>query len=137
LGGDEDIALIRTAFETWDRGDVDGFFELVHPEVEWVPPSYAPEPGPHRGHAEVRRGIAAYFEGFEEFRPRLGNVRAASEPGTYLAEVSAHTKGKGSGLEWDIDVFHLITVRDGKLAGLAVFTDKAEALEAAGLSEDA
>lgn len=135
MGADEDIALIRTAFETWDRGDVDGFFTLLHAEVEWQPPPYSPEPGPHRGHEEVRKGIAAYFEGFEEFRPQIRRIRQASEPGRYLADVTTHTKGKGSGLEWDIDVFHLITVRDGKLAGLTVFTDEAEALEAAGLSE--
>jgi ketosteroid isomerase-like protein len=135
MSEEQDIALIRTAFETWDRGDEDAFFELVHPEVEWRPPSYAPEPGPHSGLAEVRKGIAAYFEGFEEFSPRLTDIRPASEPGTYLADVSTHTKGKGSGLEFDIDVFHLITVRDGKLAGLSVFTDEAEALEAAGLPE--
>jgi len=133
MSQDDDIALIRTAFETWDRGDIDGFFELIHPEVEWRPPSYAPEPGPHRGHEAVKKGIAAYFEGFEEFRPVPRDIRPASEPGTYLAEVSTHTKGKGSGLEFDIDVFHLITVREGKLAGLSVFTDEAEALEAAGL----
>lgn len=137
MGAEEDIALIRRAFETWDRGDVEAFFELVHPEVEWHPPSYAPEPGPHRGHEEVKRGIAAYFEGFEEFRPRAGEIRPASEPGTYLAEVSTHTKGKGSGLEWDIDVWHLIGIRDGKLASLRVITDRKEALEAAGLADGA
>jgi ketosteroid isomerase-like protein len=132
---DEDIELIRTAFDTWNRGDIEGFFELIHSQVEWQPPSYAPEPGPHRGHDAVRRGIAAYFEGFEEFSPRVGEIREAARPGEYLADVSTHTKGKGSGIEWDLEVSHLITVRDGKLAGLRVFTDRGEALEAAGLAD--
>jgi ketosteroid isomerase-like protein len=135
MSADEDIALIRAAYATWDRGDVEGFFALIHPEVEWHPPSYAPEPGPHRGTDEVRRSLEAYLESFEQFKPQPSHIRPAAEPGRYLVDVTTHTKGRGSGLEVDIDVFHLITVRDGKLAGLSVFTDEAEALEAAGLAE--
>ena len=129
------MQLIGSAFELWASGDVDGFFDLVHPEIEWTPPAYAPEPGPHVGHDAVRHGLAAYFEGFEEFRPEPRSIRPAAEAGAYLAEVETHTKGKGSGLESKLHVFHLIGVRDGKLASLRVFTDREEALEAAGLAK--
>lgn len=128
--------MIRAAFEAWARLDMDGFFELVHPEIEWHPPVYAPRPGPHHGHEEVRKGLAAYFKSFERFTPELEWIKAVDTPGTYLAQVATDTKTRESGIEAHIHVFHLIEVRDGKLASLRVYTDRAEALAAAGLADD-
>jgi ketosteroid isomerase-like protein len=136
MGQDEDIAMIRAAFEAWSRLDMNGFFELVHPDIEWHPPLYAPRPGPHRGHEEVRKGLAAYFRSFERFTPALEWVKPAAEPSTYLCEVVTDTKSRESGLETDIHVFHLIGIRDGKLASLRVYTDRAEAYAVAGLPDD-
>jgi ketosteroid isomerase-like protein len=136
MTSDEDMAMIRAAFDAWARLDMDGFFELVHPEIEWHPPLYAPRPGPHRGHEEVRTGLAAYFRSFERFTPELEWIRPAGEPGTYLAKVVTDTKSRESGIEADIDVFHLIGVRDDKLSNLRVFTDRAEAFATAGIADD-
>jgi ketosteroid isomerase-like protein len=136
MTSDEDMAMIRAAFEAWARLDMDGFFELVHPEIEWHPPLYAPRPGPHKGHEEVRRGLAAYFRSFERFTPELEWIKPAGERDTYLAQVVTDTKSRESGIETNIHVFHLIAVRDDKLASLRVFTDRAEALAAAGLTDD-
>jgi len=134
MSQDDDIALIRSGYELWGRGEFEQALALMHPEVEWIPPAYAPEPGPHRGHDAVRRGIDAYFQGFAEFRPEIAEIRPTDRPGTYLAEVQTYTKGRTSGIESTIDVLHLIEVRDGKIARLQVFTDRDEALEASGLS---
>lgn len=127
------MALIRAAFEAWSRLDMDGFFDMVHPEIEWHPPLYAPRPGPHKGHEEVRKGLAAYFRSFERFTPELEWIKPAGEPRSYLAQVVTDTKSRESGIEANIHVFHLIAVRDDKLASLRVFTDSAEAFAAAGL----
>jgi ketosteroid isomerase-like protein len=133
---DEDIAMIRAAFTAWERLDMDGFFDLLHPEIEWHPPLYAPRPGPHHGHEEVRKGLAAYFGSFERFTPELEGIKPAGSPNTYLAQVATDTKTRESGIEARIHVFHLIRVRDEKLASLRVFTDRAEAMAAANLPAD-
>lgn len=127
--------MIREAFGAWSRLDMDGFFELVHPEIEWHPPMYAPRPGPHHGHEEVRKGLAAYFRSFERFTPALEWVKPAAEERTYLCEVLTDTKSRESGIEAEIHVFHLITIRDDKLATLRVFMERAEALAAAGITD--
>lgn len=128
--------MIRSAFAAWAKLDMDGFFDVVHPEIEWHPPLYAPRPGPHHGHEEVRKGLAAYFRSFERFTPELEWVKPAAEPHTYLAQVVTDTKSRESGLETRIHVFHLIGIRDDKLASLRVYTDRAEALAAAGLADE-
>jgi ketosteroid isomerase-like protein len=133
---DEDMAMIHSAFAAWKRLDMDGFFELVHPQIEWHPPLYAPRPGPHHGHDEVRKGLAAYFRSFERFTPELEWIKPAGTPNTYLAQVATDTKTRDSGIEARIHVFHLIRVRDDKLASLRVFTDRAEALAAANLPRE-
>ena len=136
MSEESDIAMIRAAFEAWSRLDMDGFFDLVHPEIEWHPPSYAPRPGPHHGHEEVRKGLAAYFRSFERFTPEIQWIKPAGEPETYLAEIATDTKSRASGIEASINVFHLIGIRDGKLGSLRVFTDEAEALAVAGIPDD-
>ena len=46
-----------------------------------------------------------------------------------------HMRGKGSGVEVDARTHNLWTLRDGKAVRMAVYNDKAEALEAVALSE--
>jgi ketosteroid isomerase-like protein len=43
--------------------------------------------------------------------------------------------GAGSGLPVEMEVAHVVTFRDGKIARVDEYYDRAEALEAAGLSE--
>ena len=43
--------------------------------------------------------------------------------------------GKGSGARAEAAQAHLFTVREGKVTAWALFVDRSEALEAAGLSE--
>ena len=52
-----------------------------------------------------------------------------------LVESRNAIRGKGSGLEVDQAICTVVTVREGKIAAIWDFTDRAEALEAAGLRE--
>jgi ketosteroid isomerase-like protein len=82
----------------------------------------------------VQRGIDAYLDSFEVFRPEPERIMAGSEPGMVLVLARTFVRGKGSGVEVDIPVAHLLTLRDGKVARFEVFTDRDEALAAAGLA---
>ena len=31
----ENVELVQRNFQAWNRGDVDAWLELAHPEVEW------------------------------------------------------------------------------------------------------
>lgn len=131
-----DVELIRSAYQAWDFRDMGPFLELIAEDAEWVPPTYAPEPGPHIGREAIERGIGAYREGFEEFRPEPERIIEGSPPGRYLVLVRTYTRGKESGIETTIDVAHVIDVREGKLSRLEVHTDREEAFRAAGIEPD-
>jgi len=44
-------------------------------------------------------------------------------------------RGRGSGVEVRLPTYHVVTLRDGKITRHRSFHDRADALEAAGLSE--
>ncbi len=52
-----------------------------------------------------------------------------------VALVRLSGKGEGSGVNVELATYHVLTFRDGKVARRRLYTDRAEALEAAGLSE--
>jgi ketosteroid isomerase-like protein len=49
--------------------------------------------------------------------------------------ITVHTRGKGSGAAVDQRVFTVFVVRDGRITLIDDFTERSDALEAAGLSE--
>ena len=133
MATEDDLALIERAYELWGERRFDEFIELVDPDVEWVPPAYALEPGPIRGIEGVRRGIDAYFEAFEEFRPESERIIPTGTEGEYLSLARTLTRVRGSGVETEIEVAHLIRIREGRFVRLEIFTDRADAFEACGL----
>jgi ketosteroid isomerase-like protein len=133
----QDLATIQRAYELWAQGDFEGLLALATPDVEWIPPSYTLEPGPLRGPEEVRRGINAYFEDFEEFLPEPEEIIDASRPDEYLVLVRTRARGRGSGAEVTIEVAHLITFREGRVSRVEIFADRADGLAAAGIERHA
>jgi ketosteroid isomerase-like protein len=62
-------------------------------------------------------------EGFEDMGDRV------------VATLDFHGRGRGSGVEIEARFYEVYTVRDGKILRMDEFTDRSEALEAAGLRE--
>ena len=133
MGRQAQVALLEHAYALWADGDFEGVLKLTTDDVEWIPPSYALEPKPLRGHDEVRRGIGSYFESFEVFVPIAEEIIPAAHEDEYLVLVRTHTRGRGSGAEVHMDVAHLIRFRGDRIARFEVIPDRAEALARSGI----
>ena len=122
--------MIRRAYETWAAtGSIESLIdEFMDPEIEWLTPSQAPEPGPHRGHEGIRLAVAAYLDSFDVFRPEVERVLATNRSDEVLVLVTTHARGKGSGAEVSVPVAHLIRIRDGKIVRFQVFVDRQQAI---------
>lgn len=132
----EDIALIERAYERWRSDGIEGVLELSDEQVEWVPPPQALEPETKRGKQAIRAAYRAYEETFDEFLPEADEILPTAEPGVYLVLARTSVRGRGSGAAVSIEVGHLVTVRDGRLARMKVVIDRDEARRLAGLPGD-
>jgi ketosteroid isomerase-like protein len=130
----ENIEGLRQGLDAFNRRDKAAFLELCDPAVENVPPRDWPE-------SELIRGSEAvwdfYVQGFEpwELSPlRLVEMVDAGND-KVVTLVQGEMQGKASGAVVPWSYWLVVTARDGKTVRFEWFTDRAAALEAAGVSE--
>ena len=137
----ENVETVRRAYERLAEGDPLGdwtwfFEEFAHDDLELRPagtyldavPSYQGR----EGWAQFWREFSSVWEEWR-FDPAAFEFFDAGERVVVFAR--AVGIGKGSGVEVTQDEAHLWTIRDGRMLLATSYMDRAEALEAVGLSE--
>ena len=112
------------------------FAESLHPQAELHQASVMPDTDDYFGREEFLRGTLLWHEEWESFTYRPQEFRGFGE--RVLIRVHLSGRGRSSGIELDMTLFHLWTFRDGMPWRCEVLVDESsalEALEAAGLSE--
>jgi ketosteroid isomerase-like protein len=130
----ENVELARAIYAAINRGDLEGFLGLVHPEAEFTSLVAEAEGQTYHGHDGVR-------EWWEKVREALGGLRfdpqhIYDDDGRLYAEVII--TGTVEGVEVPQRMWTAALVRDRKAIWWATCRTEAEAreaLEAAGLSE--
>ena len=92
-----------------------------------------PEAGEWRGPQGLLRFIEAQMEAFSQMW--LEALEIIDGGDRLVAAVRFGGQARHTGIEIDFSIFHVLTLRNGKMTRLDVFVSKSEALEAAGLSE--
>jgi ketosteroid isomerase-like protein len=129
----ENVTVVRSFYSAWAREEFPGPVELMDPQIEYVNPVNAVEPGTRQGIAEFGRAVQGVYEGWETWQMEPEQFRAVGDQVAVVLRYRA--RGRGSGVEVEGRESALWTLRDGKVARYAWFHDPADALEAAGLSE--
>jgi ketosteroid isomerase-like protein len=130
----ENVDVVRRSYEAFNRGDLDGALDVMHPEVEWQ--TYI-VPGPGGGTYHGRDGVRQLWS---DARSVFGEFRNEPErffdvpPDRVVAFVRICGVGKESGVPVEARIAHLITLRDGMAIRVRSFEDRDEALRAAGLA---
>jgi uncharacterized protein len=130
----ENVELARRASNAWNEGGAEAVLSYLDPEVEWHPPRESMEPGTYRGHAGVREYLGRLGEVFPEARIESVDVIDVNEE-RVISVIRVIARSEKFGTEIDAKWAWLIKVRDGKGIEVRTFTDRAQALEAAGLRE--
>jgi ketosteroid isomerase-like protein len=123
------VDVVRSIYAAWARGDF-GSVEWADPEIEYVNPSGAIEPGTRRGVAAFSRAVERVFEGWETWDMEPERLEAFG--GQVAVIVRYRARGRGSGVEVEGRESALWTVRDGKVVRYEWFHEPAEAFEAIG-----
>ena len=64
----ENVEIVRSFYDAWARDDFPGPVELMDPEIEYVNPAGAVEPGTRSGLAAFTRALEKVFEGWETWQ---------------------------------------------------------------------
>src|SRR5215211_5352252 len=121
-------ALGRAAVGAINRDDLDGFLELVHPEVEFTSMIAEAEGETFRGHEGVRRWWDVVRGAFSEVLWTVEEVRTHEDRGVAKIRI----EGTLSGVEVSLTMWQAAIVRDGMAVWWGFFRAEGEALEAVG-----
>jgi uncharacterized protein len=127
----EDLAAVKSAYEAFGRGDMDALEKLLHPDIEWRTTPEVPFLGTYKGLEEFQRGMNEWTESFDDLTTEVEEMIDAGEHALVFHRM--HGRGRDSGAEVDLTIWQVVSVRDGKLARMHDFMDRAEALAAAQL----
>ena len=136
---EENVEVVRRSYEVFNRGSVDavigrGFWS---PEIVLDASSTGiPGLGVYRGYDEVKAVLDEdWFQAFPlgEWEIEVGELIDAGDQ----VFAMSHQRGRGasSGVGAELALANIFTLRDGVIVRVDLYSDRAKALEAAGLEE--
>lgn len=125
----ENVETLRSLEGRWNRGDRTVDANVFHPDVHFLPLRAATE-GAYHGLAGIEAFVSDTLEVFEKFEIHYEYADLGER---VLAWGTIHVRGKGGGVETDIETGGIFEFRDGKIVRWEDFGSKEKALEAAGL----
>jgi ketosteroid isomerase-like protein len=127
------LDLLRLGVEAFNHGDVEAFKALFSADAEIVPLRGALEGTVYRGQDAADRFFADLDDTWENLEVEMDEVRDGGE--WILAFGLLRARGASSGADVALRLGWVLRSRNGILTGFRVYTDRAEALEAVGLSD--
>ena len=131
----ENIDAFQRAIDHLERRDVEAILEEIDLEVEWRPAFTAllgGETTVYRGHERVREVVQQFWDVFSEAHFDVSEIRDLGDQ--LLAIGTMRVRGAASGVETESPWAYVVRFQHGKAISIRVYTDPAEALEAAGVS---
>lgn len=127
----ENVEVVRRIYAVWGEEGSPIPSGLLDPEIEWVNPPEAVEPG-------TRQGIDAFAAAAESVSDTFDGVGVdideLLDAGNRVVVVATlHGRGRGSGADVERRQGYIWTLRDGKAIRFEWFTSPDEALIAAGV----
>ena len=120
-------------YEAWNRSGGIPPFDLMDPGIELEVRAEGPIDGTYPGHAGVSEFLGSFWENFDEHRIEVEDLIPTGHD--VVAILRYYGRGRTSGVEVHGPGSHVWTLRDWKAVRWRIFTTRAEALEAVGLSE--
>ena len=128
----ENVDLFRAGIEAMNRRDIEGVFQGMDPAIRFEHRLAALQ-GSFVGLDGVRGWFADLTEHFATWRIDCEDIRDLGD--RVLALGTIQTTGKGSGVETELPLAIVAEFRDGLVSDYIDYGDRAQALEAVGLSE--
>jgi ketosteroid isomerase-like protein len=129
----QNVEIVRAVYERWSEGDFRTGVHLLDPHVVLVLGPEFPDAGAYSGIDAVAAYTRGLLEPWTHLTIEAEEVVAAGD--SVLAGVRQRGVGSTSGVPTELRYFMLWTFRGRRVIRFESFRERAEALEAAGLSE--
>jgi ketosteroid isomerase-like protein len=125
---------VRRLFAALNKRDWGAFSAELDPEVEYAP---VEEHAVYRGPEACIQYVERWLEAWDTFLVEAEEIESTPAEDRAFIAMRFRGRGKGSGAEFDQRSFWVGELRGGRLYRISEYeySDRAEALEAAGLSE--
>lgn len=123
MDADANVAPVRTAYESFSRGDLEGALAMMSEDIVWDEAQGLPHGGTYRGLAAVK---AAIFDPLDEqwwdgFDATPNEIIGMGDNVVVLGRYTA--TAKGSGVPLDVPFAHVWRFQDGRAVRFHQFTD--------------
>jgi ketosteroid isomerase-like protein len=131
---EENVAVVRRAFDAYTRGDIDGVLRLCADDILITQAQEVPGVAPQqRGHEGVLEAFGIWPEQWDDFKVEIKQVLA--DPGDYVVVTTRQSgRGKQSGVEVEAEFTFVFAIRDERIAEWRIFVRESEGLAAAGVA---
>ena len=130
----DNVEAVRASMDAWNRGDVEGWLEPSHPEIEWRSDVVRRVEGSdtvYRG----RDGLRRYWDEWHALWQVTIHLEEVRDLGvTVLALGRIRARGEASGIDLDREIAYVYEFEDGKARRARSYFDPQEALRAVGLA---
>ena len=131
---EENVELVRRAFEAFNRGDLDAALADLAPNFEYVPSGAIPGASDiHRGPDGMKRFAGWLLDQFDDVRIEVHEAFAQGD--RVFVWATNRGRGRRSGAETSWEVWQVFTMHGGKAVRGEAFRSREQAIEAAGLQE--
>jgi ketosteroid isomerase-like protein len=128
---EENVKVVERAIAAINERDIDGYLACCTEDIQLQMPGVA---GVYEGADGIRRFFADIEDAGPDFRIDIQRTEGVSGE-RILAFLRVTFHGRASGLSMPAETGNVYQFEEGKIRRVQIFLDRAEALEAAGLSE--
>jgi ketosteroid isomerase-like protein len=128
MGERENEALARRAAEAWNANDWETLERLNAPDLVVNAPAGWPEAGTLVGWPAARRQFERLKDSWSDEHAEITQIESAGDQ--VLVATRWLGKGQSSGLDLDLGIWVVYTIRDGVMVRHQYFLDEAEARRA-------
>jgi ketosteroid isomerase-like protein len=131
----ENVEIVRVAWDAWSRGDMDALFDFYDVDVEWdMTHSYVPDMRVFHGHAGIREFFREWRTFFAEYYAEPEDFVDAGE--CVIVRIRQGGRGRSSTVGVEMPFYwQLYRLRAGRAVRVEVYREEDEARRAAGLAE--
>ena len=129
----QDLEFVLDGYARFNAGEKRPELWFWHEDAEYHVSRDDPDSAVHRGIDAIRGQVGSWLDAYPDLK--VEPLGSGENGDTVFLWVRFSGHGGESGVPMEMELAHVITMRDGRAVKLVEYFDRAEALKAAGLSE--